>query len=268
MSRNILKPIFLFGLISLVFLGCKKLEFDKIASTSWNPNLAAPLAYADFNVYDILAKDDTTDLVVIDPNDGSLALVYNNMSYSISADEKVELQDVNQSESIGLGSLNLPPVPSFSGTVSSSNTQNVLLDAGSAEVHQITFASGTLSLNVSTDLQHDVTCLVTIPELIKNGSPVSFTIDMTYAGSVPQSASQSVDLTNAIGDFTNGNTTFNEIQIALQTTVTGTGQPINGNEEITVDYGMSNLTFESIEGYFGQNALGISQDTVLLKLFE
>ena len=63
---------------ALIFFAssCKKLEFDKIAQTAWNPNLAIPLAYADFGVYDILARQDSTDLVVIDPSTGAIALVY------------------------------------------------------------------------------------------------------------------------------------------------------------------------------------------------
>lgn len=251
-----------------LFTSCNKFEFDKIAKGAWNPNLAVPIAHSSFGVYDILALQDSTDLVVIDPNTGAIALVYKGEILTIDAGQLVNIQDKNESLNLNLTELNAPPIPSFNASVTSNNSQNFVFDAGQSELHNLTFKTGALDINVSTDLAHDVTCVVTFPDLIKNGNAVSAAVSLDYTGSTPQNRNATINLTEAFADFTMGNTTFNELEAIIETTITGTGQPINNSESITIDFAFTNLDFKNAEGYFGQNNLGISGDSVLLKLFQ
>ncbi len=252
----------------LFFTSCKKMEFDKIAKGAWNPNLAIPLAYANFGVYDILALKDSSDLVVVNQNTGALALVYKGEVFSVDAQSFVEIEDLALSEHLNFASLNATPSGAFNGTVSSNNGQTITFNAGSAEVHELKFKSGVLTLNVSSDLAHDITCVITFPDMKVNGTPISKTVSLNYTGTVPTNVTSTINLSNALADLTLGNTTFNKVNVAIVTTITGSGQPIVGTEHVTVDFGFNDMQFEHVKGYFGQNNLGISGDTVLLKLFE
>lgn len=256
---------------ALIFFAssCKKLEIDKLAKTAWNPNLAVPLAYADFGVYDILARQDSTDLVIIDPSTGAIALVYKGEIASYDAQTIVQLNDQVQQSTLSLSDLSMTAAPTFSGTVNVNQTDNVTFNTNTGvELHQVNFKDGMLNLNLSTELKHDISVVVTFPELKLNNVPVSRTLNLTYTGSIPQTASASIDLTDVLADFTLGNTTFNSFPVTFQTTITGTGENVVGTEELNFGFNFTNMEFENVLGYFGQQNLGISNDTILLRLFE
>lgn len=258
-----------FLLLSLLIAGCKKLEFDKIASTAWNPNLAVPLAYANFGVYDILALQDSNDLVVIDNTSGAIALVYKGEIVSFDAQSIVQLNDQTQQADLSLAELNMIAVPAFSGSVTTNNTENVNFTTNAGvELHSIRFKEGMLNLNVSTELKHDLAVELTFPEFKQNGVPVSRTVNLNYTGSTPHTATANVNLTDVVADLTLGNTTFNAFEIEIETTITGSGEEVAGTEDIEFGFNFTNLAFENARGDFGQQNLGISEDTILLRLFE
>ncbi len=268
LKKNI-KFLALIFLVVGVFPACKKLEFDKLAQNAWNPNLAIPLAHANFGVYDILARQDSTDIVVIDNTTGAIALVYKGEVVSYDAQSIVQLNDQNSQTVLSLADLNLVTLPALSGTISTNNSNNIVFNTNAGvEIHTVDFSNGTLNLTVTTNLQHDITAVLTFPDLKLNNVPISRTINLTYTGGIPQTGSTSIDLTNVVGDFTLGNTTVNTFKVNCQTTITGTGQPVVGNENIQIDFNLSNLAFENVQGYFGQQNLGISNDTILMKIFE
>jgi hypothetical protein len=270
--KSMKKPntlIALFLLAIAVLPACKKLEFDKIALNAWNPNLAIPLAHANFGVYDILARQDSSEIVVIDNATGAIALVYKGEVVSYDAQSIVQLNDQSSQTVLSFTDLNLVTLPAFSGTSSATNADNIAFATNAGvEIHTVDFSNGTLNLALSTSLKHDVTVVLTFPDLKLNNIPISRTINLTYTGGIPQTGSTSIDLTNVIGDFTLGNTTVNTFKVNCQTTIAGTGQPIVGNENIQIDYNLSNLAFENVRGYFGQQNLGISNDTILMRIFE
>src|SRR5690554_870511 len=267
---NLLNKGLAFFMCLSIFLlaSCKKLEFDKIAKGAWNPNLAVPLAYSNFGVYDILALKDSTDLVVVDPSTGALALVYKGEVFSVGAQTLLNIQNVNQSKNLNSADLNTTPAAAFNGTFTSTNIETLDFNAGSAEVHQMSVKSGILTLNLSTNLEHDITCVITFPDMKINGSPVTTTVSLNYTGSLPNTSIGTVNLTGALADLTLGNTTFDKMNAVISTTITGTGQPIVGTENMNVNFSLDDIEFKNAVGYFGQNNLGIVEDTVLLKLFE
>lgn len=259
------------AICSILFFisSCKKLEFDKIAQTAWNPNLAVPLAYADFGVYDILARQDSTDLVVIDPNTGAIALVYKGEIVSYDASSIIQLEDQTQQSSFSLADLSLAAVPTFTGTVNFNGNENITFNTTSGiELHEVDFQNGVLNLTAYTELKHDISIIVTFPEFKINNTPISRTLNLTYTGTTPQTASASIDLTSVIADFTQGNTTVNSFPILFQAVITGTGESVVGTENLSFSYNFSGMEFENAKGYFGQQNLGISNDTILLRLFE
>lgn len=256
-------------LFSLLFIiaGCNKFEFDKIAKGAWNPNLAVPLAHANFGVYDILSLQDSNSLIT-PQNGGILTLVYSSDIFSLNGSTLLTIQDINESINLDLNDLGAVPVPTFPGTITTNSNEVITLDASGSEIHQAKFKSGILTFNVSSDLKHDLTCKVTFPEILINGAPVSTTVSLIYTGTVPHSATSTVDLTDALADFTLGNTDFNKFNAAIETTITGTGQPIDGNESVAINLNFNGLSFKNASGYFGQFDLGSSSDTTSFELFK
>lgn len=257
-------------MLGLVFLvACKKPRFDKLSSTAWNPNLAIPLAYGTFDVYDIFANDNPEDLVVIDPTTGAVALVYRSELTVVDASQLVGLQDVAEAFSVSGSDINLTPSAGFNGTINATHQETISVDGtAGVELHNLSAKSGQLSLNVSTNLAHNLTLVLTFPGIIVNGNPLQQTVQLQYSGSVPHSASTSINLQGALMDFTVGNTTVNSLQVNIQSTLTGTGQPIVGNESVDINVSTNNFAFSSVYGYFGQQSVLNLSDSILMKIFE
>lgn len=265
------KRFVLFSAMAILLFGCKKLEFDKIAATAWNPNLAVPLAYSTFGVYDILAVADSTDLVITDPNTGELSLVYRGELYSNTAQEIVQLP--NQSANFNLTPTDLALVPAISfpngQTIQASSTDQIQFTPNAGvELHALQLKAGNLTIELSTQLKHNVELVLTLPNFTQNGSPITRTITLDYTGAVPQTSSVSINLQDAQADLTLGGTTVNTFEVETSVTVTGTGQPITGTESVSMDLSMAGLEFENATGYFGQQNFAVSNDSILIKLFQ
>ncbi len=267
--KNKFIPIGLFIVSTLLAVGCKKYDPSKITSTSWNPNIAIPLAYAEFDVYDILARTDSNDLVVIDPNEGTIALVYRGEVASYDAKDIIQISDENTVVNYTNTDFGLPVSGAFSGSVTASQTEvvNPTVNAG-VQLYTVNFKNGTLNIGVSTDLQHDVAITITIPALIESGSVLTRTINLTYSGTTPQTGNVAINLTGTSIDLTKGNTTFNEFDIQTTITVNGTGQMISGTETCQLTMDFLGLEFKNTTGYFGQQNVGIGNDSILLRIFE
>ncbi len=254
-------------LLLTIMFACKKVEFDKISSNAWNPSLAVPLAKGEFSVYDILAKADSNDLVVID-QDGSLALVYTSEKTVLNASDIATLPDQNFNYSSTGSGLGIPVVPFFSGTQTVNYSELITMSNPSgAELYEIDFKNGNMNINVSTTLMHDVKYTFTIPDLTENGTVVTRTINLVYSGAIPQTGSATVTLNNGYADLTNGPAGHSELAVNVSVEVTGTGNPIFGTESIDFGVSLQNMQFDLIKAYFGTMNLFSKQDTIDINLF-
>ena len=227
-----------------------------------------PLAHATFGVYDILARTDSSELVIIDENSGEIALIYKGEVISFEAEDIISIPAAQEQVDYNAAELGLVPVPNFSNSANVVHTDTFDINPGNGvEIHTITFKGGQLNLQLSTNLKHDLTVNISFPELIKNGQPVNETVNLTYSGSIPQTLIHAIDLNGAIGDFTMNNTTVNKIEGVYTVTVTGTGEEIIGTENIQAEMEFSNLTYRNATGYFGQQAVGGHKDSILIRIF-
>lgn len=252
-------------ILALGFLSCKKLEFDKIAEGEWNPNIAIPLAYGEFDVYDVFAHADPEDLVVIDPNSGLIALVYKSHIASLSGKDIVQIPDVNASRSISLPDLNGVAGGSFSGTLTYSGSELVdFTPTNSARVKELKIDGGMLDLAISSSFSHPVKVTIVIPALKNNGDIFTRTISVS-----PNSGeNHQIDLSNYIADLTVNNTTYNSLKVEYNVEVVGNGSGLNGSNNIAVNFNFSSITIDYAKGGFDKQLINIHQDSVLLKLYE
>lgn len=258
--------LFFFGSLVL-FLGCKKHDLNKISDVKWDPNLAVPIGYGDFGAYDLLAAKDSNDLI-IDQTTRAVSLEYKGEIASISAQEVVDLNDHTETMNLAPSDLSLAAVGSFSGVQNSTNTSTIDFPMSNGiELHDLNFENGTMNLNVSTTLKHDIALVLTFQDLTSNGVVLTKNMNLNYTGSVPQTASATINLANVLGDFTAGNSAINRLRVSVASTITGTNAPIVGNENFDLSMGLTGLEFKNITGYFGQQSLAAASDSILLKIF-
>ena len=261
--KSIVLGSIVFG--ALIF-GCKKHDLTKVSGITFDQNLAAPIGYGEFGVHDLLKSIDST--IKVSPSDGSMSLVYHKQLDTIYAKDVVTLNDFSQTFSVVPPSLAGNTTGSFNGSINNSTSQNfTYATQNGTELHDLNFQSGTLSINVSSTIKHNITLVITFPDLTLNGNTLSKTITMTYPNSVPQTGGGTIDLTNVLADFTANNTATNTLRINVDATITGTGQPITGSENLDLTMNLTNLNFKNITGYFGQQTLASFADSMLLKVF-
>lgn len=268
---RMLKITLALSLTTTILISCKKFdEFDKIAKTAWNPNLAVAVGYADFGVYDILAAEDSTDLIVVDPQTGALALSYSNQLSSLSATQLFGLGSVSESFDYTLVDLNVPVSASYSGNANMFRNEVMnLATPNSEEIHTIFFNSGILDVHLETTLRHDMTVTLTFPDFLdQNNNPLTRTSGVTFSGTIPQTLDLQVNLDEINSDFTNNGTTVNQTRVQVQASVMGTGQPVTGLETFSMDFSSNNLMFHELTGYLGQQPVISQIDSVLLKIYK
>lgn len=266
--KRIWKNSLLVGAILAIALSCKKQDLKKIAGFNWNPDLAVPIGYADFDVYDVLAHTDSSDIVIINPLNGEIALTYNAELASFDVSAFLQLDDYSEQFAISAGNLGAVAIPAFSGTLAYSTTEDVDFPmTNGVELHDMIFEDGTINLNITNNFRHDIDVTLTFPDIELGGNPVVRTMHIDWAGTVPNSASSTIDLTDAHVDFTANGTSVNRFRVDIDVTMTGTGQPVAGTESLSIDMGLNALEFRNALGYFGQQSIDTGGDTINIKLF-
>ena len=265
------KLVSICALLSISFLyGCKKHDLSKLKKDiAYDQNLAVPLGYGEFDIHDLLAKNDS--LISVGPL-GVLELVYEDDLDTITAQEVIQLPDFSMPNDMLPPNFNLAVTPNFNGVITNTDVRNSdYVASNGVELHALNFLSGSCTLNLSTTIQHDVSLVITMLDLQYNSAPIVRTLDVHYTGSVPQIASTVIDLTDVLADFTAGNVEpsliFNRLRVNVAATITGLGNPITGTESLDLTMSMTNLEFKNITGYFGQNSLTSVTDSITMKIF-
>lgn len=263
-----IKPLLPFLLLIALFVSCNKPKTELISGGNWNPNLAIPIGYSDFDIYDLLKNHNNNEIVIIN-SVGEVALNYDGEISSIKASDVLQLPDQNLSVyGADVSSIGIVAVPSFSQTIQTSISEAVLLNfPNSASISTISLESGNLDIDLSTNLKHDVEFQLTFPSIKINGIPVTKTITSNYLGTTPHGTTATVSLNNALIDLTNNNTTTNTLKVNAILKVVGTGNQILGDETINLDLKLKNLVYENVAGYFGQESLASELDSVLIRIF-
>lgn len=256
------------SLCLIILTGCKKPNLNKVAGGTWNPNFAAPIGYADFDVHDLLAAKDVNDVITFDSLTGEMALSYRGEIASISAQSVLQLNNYTEQVSLLPTDLGVITTPSYSGNQVSSNNTSINFPVNNgAQLNQVTLESGNLNISVNTSYKHNFTLNFTFLDISINGATANKTISLNYTGNVPQNVSSTLDLANAICDFTANGTATNSLRVSVDATIQGTGQSIIGNENFDLSFQLDNLKFANATGYFGQPNLIAGSDSVLLKIF-
>lgn len=268
-KKGILFFLFSAALISII-PSCVKdnFEFDKLAKTEWNPNIAVPLVYSSLTIQDILTRQDKQGVISVG-SDNFCTLIYKGNLFSLVASDLVQLPD----QTPPTYSASLTPaqiaVLSSSGTVTGSYSQTVTFATGtnSPKIDSMIFKSGSIDVSFSSDFKHSGQILIKIPGAKKNGVMFSKTLPITYSGSVPVIAAATYDLTGYNFNMSNGGN-YNEFVINYDITLTGSGFPPSITDKVTLSQSLHTMNFDRIFGDIGQLSLSPDKDTVAISIFK
>jgi hypothetical protein len=277
--------IFRFAFLSLLLVSCKKIEFDKISSTPWNPKLAVPIAYGTFTINDILKQADSIDKY-IDPNARPVLQFSTTESisgfsisnavklpdfntlpeqsvYSFSKLTQQDLTQINTTASSNIGTeidfgailKVVDPTATFDQTVplNFSNGSDLPNDF---RMDRIDFKTGKIQVNVTKGLPHRTLLKFTFNEIKKNGNKLVDSIVYLPNSNTPMI----IDLAGYYADFSTNQLSYTIDAIKI----TPTNNDITSNDQIILGVSMTDLDFKSIEGYFGNLAIPPIADTLTI----
>jgi hypothetical protein len=268
--------------LSIILFSCKKVEFDKISSSFWNPKLAVPLAYGSFTINDILKQADSINKY-IDPNarptlqfsttqsidgfsltDAVKLPDFNTLPpQSIYSFSKLTQNDINQINLVASGNVGneidfgailkqLDPNTNFN--------QSIPIDFSSGSdlpsdfrVDRIDFTSGKIQINVTKGLPYKTVLKFTFNEIKKNGNKLVDSVVFMPNSNVPIE----IDLAGYYADFSSKQLSYSIDKM----TITPTNTNITSNDQIILGVSMTNLGFKSIQGYFGNLSIPPISDT-------
>ncbi len=239
-----------------------RLDLDKLKD-EWNPTLAAPLVNATLGVYDILANTDSSEIVVIDPVTGFIALVYQGELVSFDAKDLVALPDQFGQDDISLTSAESTTLTSTGSVSKTQNTIHLYLPAPLIQIDSLRLKSGSISLNISNTLNHTGSLLIRIPGMVKNGIP--FEVNVPINGTFSNNT-QTINLQGYSIKMATGPGNYNEIPIEYILNLNyNSGQSTSGS--ISVERSFTSWEFNRMYGYVGQQIVSLAQDSIQLKIF-
>jgi hypothetical protein len=269
-------------LLIIVLFSCKKVEYNKISSSFWNPKLAVPLAYGSFTINDILKQADSINNY-IDPN--SRPKLEFNLTQSIegfSLGEVVKLPDfntlplqsiysfskltqndidqinliasANQGKRVDFGGIltQIDPNTSFNQTVplDFSNGSGLPSDF---RIDKIDFKTGNIDIVITKAMPYKTILKFTFNEITKNGNKLTDSVVYNPNGS----SNLSIDLSGYSANFSGGNLSYSIDAI----TMIPSNKNVTSNDQIVMGVSMTNLSFKSIQGYFGNLSIPPISDT-------
>lgn len=256
--RNFKFALGAFFLAAICFTSC--LNEPKLKELT--PTLAVPIADSKLSVYDILARADSNELVIIDTS-GLLSLRYESDLLTVSAQDIVQLPNVNQNFQVIPGATNVPP----SGQkVELTGTENVDLNFGNIDLHEMNLKEGNVTFNFTSSIPNDVLLVFTFPDVKKGGVAQSVQASLNYTGS-PVSAQVELDLAGADFDFAASGTP-NQLRVNYKMEVTSKGNNIAANDGIDVDASFNNLQFGKLRYVSTDIDIDLPADSVLIRVFK
>ncbi len=228
----------------LLFIGLSLLpsciKFDLAGEDlddKWDPGFAIPLLDVDLSLQNALNRFETGGFVTTDP-DNLVIAVYQSQKFSISGGDFFSLPDfvvpqVNNPQD------NPAPFPS------------------PQEFRNITLKEGRLIYNASSLETQSVTVTFGVPDLTFGGTGYSKTYSIPASdGSTPQMISDTVDIAEFNLSFAGGD-------FRTEYTATSGGQ----NVTLTSSFGMVDLKYSYIDGYFGNQAFSLPAGINTIDLF-
>ncbi len=253
---------------AIIFQGCvkDKFDFDKLSSeVEWSPSIAVPLIHSKLTIRDIVRDYDEDDLIE-EAQTGFLSLVYNKQVYSSKASDVITLQNQSYNEAFESTEVDISVLQVGMSVTLDEQVVNDFNVGTDEEIDSLILKNGNLEITTSSDFLHTGELVVTFPYVKKNGIAYSKTITIDQDNGT-YSSNSSDDMSGYTIDLTNGGSEFNKFPIDYSLTMTNSGNPVSGSEQVSITIKLVDPHFSSFFGYFGSKTLNINRDTLHIEMF-
>lgn len=238
---NMKKNLFSLLVVLLVvgFSGCSFLDFGKIKTDEYAPEIAVPLINANFTVQDILNNFETGGYVGVG-NDGIIRLVYQGKVLQLTGDSLFSLP-------------NVPPtdIPLISGGPS---VEVPFPSANGEKLNEIRFKSGTMKLKFKNPSSTEtVQVSITLADFTKNGQALSVNKTLTPN----QTLTENVSLAGYKVLFNNG-----KFNLAYSVSAN-----LPFTQQVTFTFELQQPKYAYVSGNFKQMGFNFPLDSVSLDMF-
>jgi hypothetical protein len=230
-----MKRILIMAGAALVAASCLKkddLDFNKLASTSWAPEVGLPLIDAHLTPKELFAN---TDSNVLSTPGGLVTLTYKGKEAIFPAASFMDM-------SLGTTSIAIPVMDGNASHGISLSTPN------GEEIKKVTYTAGTISLKTSSLASGNIS--ITFPNLKKGGNTV-------ILNTVVNGGQVSADITGAVLEMTPANV------IAMDISISGSTP---GLADLVLNF--EGAVWSRIEGDFKNRQVDIGSDTMAFHLFK
>jgi len=239
------------------YLDAYKNGFDTEAQL--NPRYSVPVAKANLSLPDLIPENETVDQFLEINDSGYFELYYQQELYSLSADEQVEVPNQLFEQTLTLGETELA---NFNFALNIAVDRDYEYDfAAPAGMHidYLTFSGGQLRVEMESQWAADIIIQLKLPGFVKDNDTLSLDFGNI---SEPPYVDQTFDLEGYKIDLTNGETTFNKLimDYALQLSQEA-GEISELTDEISVTVTLTDIAFQSVEGYFGTRTQEIQENS-------
>jgi hypothetical protein len=272
-----LSPFYVLFAISISLLqSCikEKIDLTKTGNNSISPQYAAAMVYSSLTLADIMAQGNKNGQITTD-SAGFITLVYKGNLLSLKATDIVSFP----AQAPTSGSHALSPTEAAAISVAPVGTTIPISDSslidfqtgGAAQINTLNCKTATLGLNLSYGIEHSASIKVSIPAATLNGIPFTATIPVTvpvpYSGG-PINISESYVLDGYTIDMTDKGTAHNKLNVYYAITITKSSNATNTGDAVSFTETFSNIAYNSIIGYLGQQFLSPNSDTVAISIFK
>ncbi len=244
---------------------CVKEEFDpgKISQDlQLDAALAVPVGYTTMTLERYLADSVRPEQLIID-DDGFITLMYHKHVFSYKASSIIQLPAVSENYAIQ----NINQDINFSTiTDDMEYTDTMTFDIGfvqdaSERLDSIYLSTGKLAIKANLLKNLNAELKVTIPNIKKNGTPYSATLDLN--GNISEKKLDDYILGTTSGE------TPNQVQVIYTLTVSQSDVTVAANEDLVkIDFSLSDLDYSAIFGYIGQHEINIPLTTFRFNFYD
>jgi len=240
-------------------------NYDRIASTNWDPDFAIPLINSSLSINDLTGFSNST--IVDTDSNGFVYLIYRSNIFSVYGFEFMPLLNqtyLSQFTPAPGDSSDLYQTGTFSRTISTVIPFTV---SGSEELDSVFLRNGILSTTLSSQLPHSGSVQIDIPDATLNGLPYSRTIPLDHNLGIPLQVSANDGLGGYRLNLT-GAGAFNQLRVNYTITFSNSASPLSlTDRNLYISTELNNLQMEYAFGNFGQRPLSLPGDSSRIELF-
>lgn len=257
-------------LIIFLFNQCMHDEFelDKLDSDiELNGSVLTPLAYGSLTVEDLISELDSSDYINTYP-DGLLYLAYEDSLFSFIADELLTVPDQEFIEFFLKTNFDIPASGFWTSVELDTSDVFSFSFSNNEQLDSIKLDDGELIFNISSDFRCTGSLQVEFPNILHNGTPLSFPINIDDAsGSFSKDTTISLfERTIILDDSSGTDEQFLPVNFYVQLYNEGFG--ISDSDSIKITASIANMDFDAVFGYIGDYELITETGEVDMEFFE